>query len=78
MMSAPIYVVKISESLPYFGSEVTFRAFSTREKAEAWIESKIAAIVKEHGLDESRVEDWYVEIVPDHAFQFDVEEMDVE
>ncbi len=78
MMSAPVYVVKISESLPCLGGEFSVKVFSTREKAEAWIESKIAAIVKEHGLDESRVEDWYVEIVPDHAFQFDVEEMDVE
>ena len=73
-----VYVVKVSESLPCFGSEFSVKVFSTREKAEAWIEFRIAAIVKEHGRDESRVEDWHVEIAPDHAFQFDVEESDVE
>lgn len=62
-----VYVIKISESLPCFGSEVTVRVFSTRGKAEAWIEPKIAAIVKEHGLDERRGEDWHVEIAPDQA-----------
>lgn len=73
-----VYVVKVSESLPCFGGEFSVKVFSTREKAEAWIASRIAVIVKEHGLDENCVEDWYVEIAPDHAFQFDVEEMDVE
>lgn len=73
-----VYIVKISESFPFFGGEFFIKVFSTREKAEAWIAWRIASIVKEHGLDESRVDDWHVEIAPDHAFQFDVEEMDVE
>lgn len=78
MMSAPVYVVKVSESLPCFGGEFSVKVFSTREKAEAWVASRIASIVKEHGLDESLVDDWHVEIAPGHAFQFDVEESDVE
>lgn len=73
-----VYVVKVSESLPCLGGEFSVKVFSTREKAEAWIASRIASIVKEHGLDESRVDDWHVEIALDHAFQLDVEESDVE
>lgn len=73
--SMPVFIVTVSKITPCHGSEVSVKAFSSRSKAESWIDDQIAALVVKHGLDRSMaVDGWFVELVRDQTVQYDVVE----
>ena len=70
-----VYVVTISEQMPVHANEVDVEAFTSNEDAVSWIEKQIAEKKETYHLDESAVDDWYVEIDgPTHTIQYDIRE----
>ncbi len=70
-----VYVVTISELMPVHANEVDVEAFANNDDAVSWIEKQIAEKKETYHLDESAIDDWYVEIEgPMHAIQYDIRE----
>ena len=70
-----VYVVTISELASTHENEVDVEAFANNDDAVSWIEMQIAEKKETYHLDESAIDDWYVEIDgPMHTIQYDIRE----
>ena len=70
-----VYVVTISELMAAHANEVDVEAFANNDDAVAWIEKQIAEKKETYQLDESAIDDWYVEIDgPTHTIQYNIRE----
>ena len=70
-----IYVVTISELASTHENEVDVEAFAKNSDAVSWIEQQIAEKRETYHLDESDIDEWYVEIDgPSHTIQYDLKE----
>lgn len=70
-----VHVVTISELTATHENEVDVEAFANNDDAVAWIEKQIAEKKEAYHLDESAIDDWYVEIDgPTHTIQYDIKE----
>lgn len=70
-----VYIVTISEQSSTHEAEVDVEAFSNNDDAVSWIKKQIAEKKETYHLDESAIDDWYVEIDgPTHTIQYDIRE----
>ena len=70
-----VYVVTISELMPVHANEVDVEVFASNDDAVSWIEKQIAEKKETYHLDESAIDDWYVEVDgPMHTIQYDIRE----
>ena len=70
-----VCVVTISELMAAHANEVDVEAFANNDDAVSWIEMQIASKKETYHLDESAIDDWYVEIDgPTHTIQYDIKE----
>ena len=70
-----VYVVTISELMAAHANEDDVEAFANNDDAVAWIEKQIAEKKETYQLDESAIDDCYVEIDgPTHTIQYNIRE----
>ena len=70
-----VHVVTISELTSAHENEVDVETFANNDDAVVWIEKQIEEKKETYHLDESAIDDWYVEIDgPTHTIQYDIRE----
>lgn len=79
MSRSKITIVTREEETGFHEHDFKAFAFGSYDNAVKWIDEQIAALVKQHGLDDdSDVEGWFVQVEGwAHTVQFDAKEEEV-